>query len=93
METKKITFTNFEIAYDGIYELIAEGKRHLIYLTPAMLLSLFETEGYTLKDAKHTENEYFKLPFAKSSISLFSMPNRWQTWWLPNIRFCWTLSG
>lgn len=71
MEIKKITFTNFEIAYDGMFELIAEGKRHLIYLTPAMLLSLFETEGYTLKDAKHKENEYFKLPFAKSYISLF----------------------
>ncbi len=70
METKKITFTNFEIAYDGMYELIAEGKRHLIYLTPAMLLRLFETEGYTFKDAQHKENEYFKLPFAKSSISL-----------------------
>jgi hypothetical protein len=70
MEIKKITFTNFEIAYDGMFELIAEGKRHLIYLTPAMLLSLFETEGYTLKDAPHKENEYFKLPFVKSSISL-----------------------
>ena len=70
MEIKKITFTNFEIAYDGMYELITEGKRHLIYLTPAMLLRLFETEGYTLIDAKKLENEYFKLPFVKSSISL-----------------------
>jgi hypothetical protein len=71
MEIKKITFTNFEIAYDGMYELIADGRKRLIYLSPAMLLSLFETEGYTLKDAKHLENEYFKLPFVKSSISLF----------------------
>lgn len=84
MKTKKITFTDFEIRYDGIYKLIVEKMRFKIYLSPAMLLSLFESEGYGIKEIKKLEDESYSIPFKKTSISLFKCiyegePDGWLT--------------
>jgi hypothetical protein len=72
MQIEKITFKDFEISYDGVYNLIVEKKAFLIYLSPVMLLTLFEREGYTSADIKKFDDYFFKIPFKKTSISLFS---------------------
>ena len=70
METKKITFTNFKIEYDGIYHLIAEKKRFKIYLSPAMFLTLMDQEGFTTEDIKKLDKNWQPIPFSKTSVSI-----------------------
>lgn len=75
MKTEKLIYMQFEISYDGIYKIIVDELKLNIYLSPLMLLTLFEREGYGINEIKKFENEFSRIPFKNTSISLFRYVN------------------
>ena len=75
MKTEKLIYMKFEISYDGIYKIIVDELKLNIYLSPLMLLTLFEREGYGINEIKKFENEFSRIPFKNTSISLFRYVN------------------